>query len=57
MCRSIKTIDKGLHDLDARYGDEVVWRAYDSMVAVASEMYDEISTFKFWVFHYRWWYR
>ena len=57
MCRSIKTIDKGLHDLDTRYGDEVVWRAYDSMVAVVSEMYDEISTFNFGVFQYKWWYR
>ena len=50
-------MDKGLHVLVARYGDEVVWRAYDSMVAVVSEMYDEISTFNFGVFQYKWWYR
>ena len=54
---SAKTTDERPYDLDARYGEQVVWRACVNMVAVAMEVYDEISSFQFGVFQYRQWYR
>ena len=47
------TTDENLTNLDAKYAEQVVGGACANMVAVATKVYDEVTTYGYSVFKYR----